>query len=103
MHRQQINEALDTLEPMPKELDRNTMPLEISELEEGSRQSRPRDEACISFKEELWASLDYIFQSKLTWLLVGGPIAIVGDALGLLGEPICFALSGIALIPCAER
>ena len=53
--------------------------------------------------EELRASTDYIFQSKLTWLVLVGPVAIVGDWLGLLSEATCFALSGIALIPCAER
>lgn len=53
--------------------------------------------------EELWASTDYIFQSRLTWLLLLGPVAIVGDSLGLLSEATCFAFSGIALIPCAER
>jgi hypothetical protein len=53
--------------------------------------------------EELWSSTDFIFQSRLTILLSLGPVAIIGDSLGVLGEPICFALSGLALIPCAER
>ena len=61
-----------------------------------------RSEATI-LMEELWASTDLIFQNKLTWLLLVGPVAIAGDSLGLLGEATCFALSGIALIPCAER
>ena len=57
----------------------------------------------MSVAEELWESTDYIFQSRLTWLLILGPIAIVGDSLELLSEATCFAFSGIALIPCAER
>jgi hypothetical protein len=36
-------------------------------------------------------------------LLLLGPFALLGDATGLLGEAVCFAFSGIALIPCAER
>jgi hypothetical protein len=32
-----------------------------------------------------------------------GPLALLGDQTGILGEAPCFALSGIALIPCAER
>jgi hypothetical protein len=57
----------------------------------------------VGLHEELWSSTDHIFQSRLTILLSLGPVAIIGDSLGLLGEPICFALSGLALIPCAER
>jgi len=41
--------------------------------------------------------------SRLNWLLLLGPVALVGDATKLLGESTCFACSGIALIPCAER
>lgn len=52
---------------------------------------------------EVWVSSELLFASKLAWLLVGAPIALVGDATGILGEAACFALSGIALIPCAER
>jgi Ca2+/H+ antiporter len=53
--------------------------------------------------EELWASTDLIFQSRLTWLLALGPFAVVGDATNMLGESLCFACAGIAMIPCAER
>jgi hypothetical protein len=52
---------------------------------------------------ELWISAELLFSTKLTWLLVVGPIALVGDATGGLSESTCFALAGIALIPCAER
>lgn len=52
---------------------------------------------------EVWESSELIFNNKLNWLLILGPIALFGDATGVLGEAACFAFSGIALIPCAER
>jgi hypothetical protein len=52
---------------------------------------------------ELVSSSELLFHNKLNWLLLLGPVALLGDATGWLGEPICFAFSGIALIPCAER
>lgn len=54
-------------------------------------------------RNEVWISTEIIFLSKLNWLLLLGPVALVGDATGLLGEAGCFACSGLALIPCAER
>ena len=56
-----------------------------------------------SLWDELLASTDVLFQGKLTFLLVLGPVAVLGDATGLLGKAACFAFAGIALIPCAER
>mmetsp|Transcript_15502 Transcript_15502/g.17205 ORF Transcript_15502/g.17205 Transcript_15502/m.17205 type:complete len:577 (-) Transcript_15502:207-1937(-) len=58
---------------------------------------------CHELGEELWVSTEILFMSRLNWLLLLGPVALVGDATKLLGESICFACSGIALIPCAER
>lgn len=52
---------------------------------------------------EVWVSSELLFSNKLSWLLILGPIALIGDSTGTLGEAACFALSGIALIPCAER
>jgi hypothetical protein len=52
---------------------------------------------------EVWTSSELLFSNKLSWLLILGPVALVGDSTGYLGEAACFALSGIALIPCAER
>jgi hypothetical protein len=52
---------------------------------------------------DLWMSFDLLFNNKLNWLLLLGPVALLGDAMGFLGEAACFAFSGIALIPCAER
>jgi len=53
--------------------------------------------------KEMWLSTDLLFQSKLTWLLLLGPLALFGDATGIFGEALCFFCSGVALIPCAER
>lgn len=57
-----------------------------------------------SFFGELLQSTEHIFfQSRLSWLMTLGPIAIVGNSFGLLGEQLSFLMAGIALIPCAER
>jgi hypothetical protein len=53
--------------------------------------------------QEVWTSSALLFSSRITYLLVLGPVALFGDATGMLGEAACFAFSGIALIPCAER
>ena len=53
--------------------------------------------------KDLYHSSGLVINNKLNWLLIMGPIALLGDATGLLGETACFAFSGIALIPCAER
>jgi hypothetical protein len=63
----------------------------------------PLAETTSNLFQEVWGSADFLFQNKLAWLLALGPIALIGDATGSLGEAACFALSGIALIPCAER
>ena len=57
----------------------------------------------IDITKDLYHSSGLVINNKLNWLLVMGPIALLGDATGLLGETACFAFSGIALIPCAER
>jgi Ca2+/H+ antiporter len=54
-----------------------------------------------SFLDELWQSSDAIFQNHLSWFLITGPIAILGQ--NVFSEATCFALAGLALIPCAER
>ena len=59
--------------------------------------------AVTTFWEEVWASTELLFQSKLTWLLLMGPIAVIGDSTGWIGEATCFTCAGLALIPCAER
>lgn len=55
------------------------------------------------FFQELLASTDVLFRPKLSWLLVLGLIAVFGSKMNILGEATCFMLSGVALIPCAER
>lgn len=52
---------------------------------------------------EVWRSSSLLFYNKISWLLLLGPIALIGDSTNAFGEAFCFALSGIALIPCAER
>ena len=57
----------------------------------------------MTFWDEVWSSTELLFRSKLTWLLLGGPIAVYGDSTGFIGEATCFACAGLALIPCADR
>ena len=61
------------------------------------------DSSEISLKEEAYISLRLVGNNKLNWLLLCGPIALIGSSSGILGEASCFCLSGMALIPCAER
>ncbi|KAL9188370.1 hypothetical protein ACHAXT_006748 [Thalassiosira profunda] len=51
---------------------------------------------------DLITSTELIFRSRLTWLLIFGPVALVGKT-GIFGESTCFVLAGLALIPLAER
>lgn len=51
---------------------------------------------------EILTSTELIFRNKLTWLLVFGPIALIGKT-GIFGEATCFVLAGLTLIPLAER
>jgi hypothetical protein len=53
--------------------------------------------------KDLFQSSGIVLNNKLNWLLILGPIAMLGDAMNLMGETLCFAFSGLALIPCAER
>jgi hypothetical protein len=69
----------------------------------GIREPQQAKTDLCSFQEELWKSTDLLFQSKLTWLLVLGPIAVAGELTGTLGPASCFVFAGMALIPCAER
>ena len=57
-------------------------------------------------RHEILVSTELIFRSRLTWLLIFGPIALIGkSAPGILifGESGCFILAGLTLIPLAER
>ena len=53
--------------------------------------------------DELWESTDVLFKGRIVYMLLLGPLVVIGDSLNLLDKSICFALSGLALIPCAER
>lgn len=86
-----------------RQLFENTEAAAATTLRASSEIRNRPEEPMPSLAQELWASTEYIFRSQLTWLLILGPIAIVGDSLGILGAATCFAFSGIALIPCAER
>jgi hypothetical protein len=72
-------------------------------MEHGDRDSIPAIAPPTTLVQEVWSSSELLFQNRITWLLILGPLALVGDATGILGEAACFTLSGIALIPCAER
>ena len=52
---------------------------------------------------EAWTSAELVFGTRLIWLLAAAPPALVGSSTGWLSESTCFALAGMALIPCAER
>jgi hypothetical protein len=73
-----------------------------TENDHGNMASR-RGNFFSNLSRELMNSSELLFNNKLNWLLLLGPVALVGDATGFLGEAACFAFSGIALIPCAER
>ena len=51
---------------------------------------------------EIITSTELIFRSRLTWLLIFGPVALIGKS-GIFGESVCFILAGLTLIPLAER
>lgn len=69
-----------------------------------SSSTRQSSSSSSSFLTEVWKSTDHIFfSSRITWLLVFGPIAILGKSSGFLTEHWSFLLAGLALIPCAER
>mmetsp|Transcript_9485 Transcript_9485/g.13443 ORF Transcript_9485/g.13443 Transcript_9485/m.13443 type:complete len:401 (-) Transcript_9485:658-1860(-) len=53
--------------------------------------------------EEVVISVRVMFNSKVTWLFLFGPIAVVGQKSKLLGESICFCFAGLSLVACAER
>jgi Ca2+/H+ antiporter len=55
-----------------------------------------------NIRHDVIISTELIFRSRLTWLLVFGPIALIGKA-GEFGESACFIFAGLTLIPLAER
>jgi hypothetical protein len=75
----------------------------MDEMENGDLDDIPGLTPPTTLLQEVWSSSELLFQNKITWLLILGPVALLGDATEILGEATCFTLSGIALIPCAER
>ncbi len=55
-----------------------------------------------SLHKELLFSTELIFRTKLAWLLLFGPIALLGET-GVFGASACFIFAGLTLIPLAER
>lgn len=56
-----------------------------------------------SIMEEIVASAEILFSSKITILLLFAPLALVGDATSWIAPSLCFVFAAGALIPCAER
>jgi hypothetical protein len=90
-------------EETAKKAKKNQFCCTMPSVDDDSPERQTGIEHTVNLVQEVWASSELLFSSKLTWLLIWGPVALVGDATGLLGEAACFCLSGIALIPCAER
>lgn len=68
--------------------------------------SNNSNNSCSILRHEILISTELIFRSRLTWLLLFGPIALIGKTTpGILifGESGCFILAGLTLIPLAER
>jgi len=55
-----------------------------------------------SFLDELLSSGEVLFASKISWLIMLGPVALIGEYFEI-GEFAAFLLAAGALIPCAER
>ena len=53
--------------------------------------------------DEMNQSKFHLFNTRITWLLLFGPLAIIGSWTGAVKEDMLFLFAGIALIPCAER
>jgi len=56
-----------------------------------------------SICDEFAESARILSNTKLNWLLLFAPLAMVGSHFELIGEAPCFCFSGLALIPFAER
>ena len=50
-----------------------------------------------SLHDEFIASLRLMTDAKLNILLICGPVAFIGSAIGFFGEALCFCLAGLAL------
>ena len=64
--------------------------------------SRPISVDINNLHNECIKSTEIIFSSRLNWLLIGGPLALIGKSANF-DESLCFILAGLALVPLAER
>ena len=88
---------------VPRSAPPTAMNVEIPASAVAAVSHTPTNVLLRTFWDEIWQSTELLFQSKLTWLLLFGPIAVIGDSTGIIGEAACFTCAGLALIPCAER
>ncbi len=51
---------------------------------------------------ECMKSTEIMFRNRLNWLLICGPLALIGKSANF-DESLCFLLAGLALVPLAER
>jgi hypothetical protein len=107
----QMREAMQGPQELPHEVDMTVNSewdseecrLPTSRTIPHIRRIRSNSLSLSSICEELWESGEVLFSSKVTWLLLFGPVALIGDFTGWLSEFVCFCFACLALIPCAER
>jgi Ca2+/H+ antiporter len=64
--------------------------------------ARPISEEINNVHNECLKSTEIIFRSRLNWLLICGPLALLGKSANF-DESLCFVLAGLSLVPLAER
>ena len=64
--------------------------------------SRPISVDVTNLHNECMKSTEIIFRNRLNWLLVCGPLSLIGKSANF-DESLCFVLAGLSLIPLAER
>lgn len=64
--------------------------------------ARPISVDISNLHNECMKSTEIIFRNRLNWLLICGPLALIGKSANF-DESLCFLLAGLALVPLAER
>jgi len=64
--------------------------------------ARPISVDINNLHNECMKSTEIMFRSRLNWLLICGPLALIGKSANF-DESLCFILAGLALVPLAER
>lgn len=64
--------------------------------------SRPISVDINNLHNDCMKSTEIIFRTRLNWLLICGPLALIGKSANF-DESLCFVLAGLALVPLAER